>query len=98
MVGPTIKMKKGDTMIGQCPKCGANMTQCACTKTISISAKGNKLTEKPCYECQNYNHVDCVKRKKRPKSKSCGCWCNKKSSKYVNIFPSKKTPRGIHYK
>lgn len=42
-----------------------------------------------CYECKNWNHVDCVKRK--PKSnKKCTCWCTIKSSKYVNIFPSKK--------
>jgi|APSaa5957512535_1039671.scaffolds.fasta_scaffold01088_7 hypothetical protein len=40
-----------------------------------------------CYECKNYNHVDCTTRK--PKSKKrCTCWCTKKSSKY-KVIPTK---------
>jgi len=50
-----------------------------------------------CYECANYNHVDCTTRKPKS-SKPCDCWCTKKSSEYENIFPSKRTPRGVRYK
>jgi len=49
---------------------------------------------KQCYECDprragGSNHVDCVMRKPRSKKK-CSCWCLAKSSKYSNVFPSKK--------
>ncbi len=46
-----------------------------------------------CYECKpgpgGSNHVDCVMRKPRSKKK-CTCWCLVKSSKYSNVFASKK--------
>lgn len=49
---------------------------------------------KMCYECDprmkgGSNHVDCVMRKPRSKKK-CSCWCLDESSKYSNVFPSKK--------
>lgn len=34
-----------------------------------------------CYECKNWNHVDCVSRKPKSKKK-CTCWCTKKDSHY----------------
>ena len=40
---------------------------------------------KICYECENYNHVDCVMRKKKSR-KICNCWCIKKSSKYEIVM------------
>lgn len=38
-----------------------------------------------CYECNNYNHVDCVCRKPKSKKK-CNCWCTKKDSTYNLIM------------
>jgi hypothetical protein len=41
-----------------------------------------------CYECLNWNHVDCVIRKPRSKKK-CSCWCTKKG-KYLKPKIKKK--------
>jgi len=41
---------------------------------------------KPCYECQNYNHVDCVLLKPNSKKK-CGCLvCHSPDSKYKKLY------------
>lgn len=58
---------------------------------------------KQCYECDpkmkgGSNHVKCVvrmgrKSRKTGKPGKCSCWCLDKSSKYSNVFPSKKVRR-----
>lgn len=59
-------MKKGDTMIGECPKCGNNMSQCGCNKTISSKCKLTKITK--LWRLKNdgiiVSHIDPISEKK----------------------------------
>jgi len=59
-------------------------------KAFEILEKLEKDQKKICYECENYNHVDCTSRKKH--KKPCFCWCAKKSSKY-NLIMNKSSLR-----
>jgi len=50
----------------------------------------------PCYECENYNHIDCRNKKTSidGKTQACACWCTKPNTKYYNIIMNKTKVRG----